>query len=100
MLIFSFFSDFTFSLLTVRAVFILPHVSNKFFYSSRCLSTLFLATFKKLLHRYLLERKFEHAKKMLEAGKSMTFTAETLNFSSANNFSRAFKQYFGFSPQA
>ncbi|HRE51655.1 MAG TPA: AraC family transcriptional regulator [Flavitalea sp.] len=51
------------------------------------------------IHNYTFRVRMEYARKLLlEKGKSIFETAELTGFSHQNNFSAAFKKYFGISP--
>lgn len=75
-------------------------ISSKFNYTRTYLSMLFKSVTGMTLQSYIAAKKFEKACTLLTSEKkSVTETAEILNFSSVNNFSRAFKNYYKMSPQ-
>ena len=78
----------------------LKDVYNKFPFARSYLSTIFKNITGQTLKNYLLTKRFEQACVMLiNENRSITETAKLLNYSSVNNFSRAFKEYFNMSPQ-
>lgn len=50
--------------------------------------------------QYLINKRIEHARKHLEAGKSVSDTCYTIGFESINSFSNLFKTKTGMSPSA
>ncbi len=78
----------------------LAELSARCGYSYPYLSKIFSASAGMSLRRYFAEKRMEHAKEMLQEGKSVTEAAEALSYNSICNFSRAFKRYFGRSPEA
>ena len=78
----------------------LAELSARCGYSYPYLSKIFSASAGMSLRRYFAEKRMEHAKEMLQEGKSVTEAAEALSYNSICNFSRAFKRYFGRPPEA
>ncbi|MGV3529797.1 MAG: helix-turn-helix domain-containing protein [Flavisolibacter sp.] len=55
--------------------------------------------FGQTVHQFLIEARMHHAYKLLRAGeKSLKFIASEAGYGSTQNFSTAFKKYFGFTP--
>lgn len=69
-------------------------------YSRRTLETSFLKTYNISLGEYMFRRRMTRAAVMLRlAGLSITEVAMLLNYSSPANFTRAFRRYFGLTPE-
>ncbi|AZZ92325.1 helix-turn-helix domain-containing protein [Hahella sp. KA22] len=49
--------------------------------------------------RKLLELKMQRAKALLQAGKQVAWTAYTVGYRHPENFSAAFRKYYGYSPK-
>jgi AraC-like DNA-binding protein len=76
----------------------LEQISEVFNYSYNYLCRIFKQQFGSSMQDYLLSKKMNFAKELLEKGKSTTDVSYILNYSSPYNFSRAYKNFYGFSP--
>ena len=77
----------------------LPMLSDMFHYSESYLSKLILKNTGKHFGEIVRELKMEQAKQLLlESGLTIEEIAERVGYESANQFSRAFKQYAGMTP--
>lgn len=70
----------------------------KFGYSYGYLCKQFKAAYRISPAAYLKSKRMDHAKGLLQQGQTVTAIAEKLCYSSAFNFSRAYKNHFGVSP--
>ena len=77
----------------------LTELSAYYGYSYAYLSGIFSEIAGVSLREYLLNKKMEYARDLLQEGKTVTETAEALSYGSIYNFSRAFRKYFGKSPR-
>ncbi len=78
----------------------LDELSDIFSFEYSYLSKLFKSVIGRTPQEYLSQKRFEHARLLLiRDNKSVTEIAEILGYSSLHNFSRAFKKYYGQSPQ-
>lgn len=60
---------------------------------------LFKKIFKITPYQYIIFKKLDYAKMLLNSGEPILEVAYKTGFSSPNNFSRAYKNYFGISPK-
>lgn len=78
----------------------LSEISNVFKYNYSYLSSTFKAVTKISLREYFLNRKLEIAKTLVDENKLKIYEiAEKLNYSTANAFTKVFKQKYGYSPK-
>ncbi|MBR7184114.1 MAG: AraC family transcriptional regulator [Clostridia bacterium] len=82
-----------------RSALTLKTLQEQFYYSRSFIERHFKARYGKTVMQYYTMKRMTLARKLLQT-KSVTQTAEELSFSSIYAFSRAFKQYYGFSPTA
>lgn len=81
-------------------VYSVGEIARQFSFDRSYLSNLFRSVMGVSMQSYIQQKKFERAKILLiNERKSITETAELLHYSSIHNFSRAFKEYVGVSPQ-
>jgi len=73
-------------------------LSSKFNYSNSYLSKIFKDKYNLTPKQYAKQLILKEAIFLLNKGTSVYETAERLEFSSPENFSRFFKGYYGFSP--
>lgn len=74
-------------------------ITDKFPFDSSYLSSIFKKFTGLSLHQYLIKKRMEQAHILLiNKNKSVKEVAEVLNYTSANNFSRAFKLYYNLYP--
>lgn len=73
-------------------------LSSKFNYSNSYLSKIFKDKYNVTPKQYAKQLILKEAVVLLEKGLSVCETAEQLEFSSPENFSRFFKGYYGYSP--
>lgn len=76
----------------------LSKLSSDFGYSYSHLSKCFKRIYGRNISEYLNQKRLEYSVELLKKGKNLTEIAEKLGFSSAYNFSRAFKNFYGVSP--
>lgn len=76
----------------------LEQISEVFNYSHNYLCRIFKQQFRCSMQEYILSKKMNYAKELLKKGKSITDVSYILNYSSPYNFSRAYKNFYGFSP--
>lgn len=68
-------------------------------YTREHITRAFSAAYRMTPMQYIISRKMELARRSLESGNSVTDTALALGYSSPYALSRAFKKYFGLSPE-
>ncbi len=73
-------------------------LANKYGYTAESFALVFKKATNQSIKTYLMKIRFDHAKELLKSGKKISEVAEILNYSSPYNFSRAYKSFFGYSP--
>ena len=73
-------------------------IADRLHYSRSYLMTTFRREIGMTLHEYILNKKIEYSKELLETN-SITDTAFLLNFSSSQHFSRVFKERTNMTPR-
>lgn len=76
----------------------LEMLSNKFFISSKYISSVFRKNMGMTLREYIISKRVEHAKKLLSEGKNVSEACELSGFGDYSNFIRTFTQIAGISP--
>lgn len=76
----------------------LPDISDQACFSKYHFLRLFRQVYGKSPHRYLTEVRIQQAKKLLEAGTSISQTCFEVGFESIPSFIGLFKRYVGISP--
>lgn len=82
--------------LNIRSV---DEVADRFGYSHSYLCRLFREKHGSTISKYLSEKRLGYAARGLAEGKTCIELAESLGYSNAANFTRAFKAHFGISPE-
>ena len=78
----------------------LGQIEKVFNYSYNYISVVFAKTMTFSLNDYYRKVKMEKAQEILKKEVSITEVSEMLGYSSIHTFSRAFKQYFGYTPSS
>ena len=81
--------------LTITA---LTELAARFGYSYNYLYKLFKRNYGETISDYYLRKKMEYAKEEIAKNRDMKKLSETLGYMSYYNFSRAFKNYYGYPP--
>lgn len=76
----------------------LLEISNHFGYSYNYVYKIFKEQTNQTLQQYILNKKMEKAKSLIEEGLTVVKISEILGYSSAYNFSRSFKAFYKTSP--
>lgn len=74
-------------------------IASHFGYTYEHISRLFKKNYGFSPMKYLNDKKIEYSQTLLQKGMTLSEIAETLGYSNACNFSRAFKNKMGFSPK-
>lgn len=82
-----------------KSILSLIEVCEAFSLSYSYIGKKFKEQYGMTMQSYLISKKMEYAKIQLEKGKSVTELSEELNYTGLYNFSRAFKNYFGYPPK-
>jgi AraC-like DNA-binding protein len=73
-------------------------ISSDFYLNSAYLNRYFKSYMGISLHRYIISKRIEMAKKYLKQGETVTRVCEICGFGNYSNFIRTFKKYVGVSP--
>lgn len=76
----------------------LEMLANKFFISSKYISSVFHKNMGMTLREYIISKRVENAKKLLSEGKNVSEACELSGFGDYSNFIRTFTQIAGISP--
>lgn len=76
----------------------LTQISYRFGLSYHYLCKIFKEQYGYTVSHYVLSKKLNHAKMLLANGNSINEISEILNYTSPYNFSRAYKNHFGYPP--
>jgi AraC-like DNA-binding protein len=78
----------------------LESISDFSFISKFHFIRLFKKCYGRTPHQYLIEKRIQHAKKLLQSNCSVSETCYQVGFDSTTSFAAVFKKYVGYSPSA